>query len=99
MIPAGNIRDWRGENVVDPEVVSRLVQRPRQDPLQSLTGREREVLALLAQGHSNSAIAAQLHLSDKTVEGHVAATFTKLGLRPQPHQNRRVLAVLRYLQA
>jgi DNA-binding NarL/FixJ family response regulator len=77
-------RIHRGENVVDPEVVSRLVQRPRQDPLQSLTSREREVLALLAQGHSNSAIAAQLHLSDKTVEGHVAATFTKLGCHRSP---------------
>lgn len=88
----------RGESVVDPELVSRLVQRPRADPLQSLTVREREVLALLAQGHSNRAIAAHLHVSDKTVEGHVAATFDKLGLPPQPHQNRRVLAVLRYLQ-
>jgi DNA-binding NarL/FixJ family response regulator len=92
-------RIGRGENVVDPEVVSRLVQRPRQDPLQRLSAREHEVLALLAQGSSNSAIAAHLHLSEKTVEGHVAATFDKLGLPPQPHQNRRVLAVLRYLQA
>lgn len=89
----------RGENVVDPEVVSLLVQRPRRDPLRSLTGREREVLALLAQGSSNSAIAAHLHLSEKTVEGHIAAVFDKLGLPPQPHQNRRVLAVLRYLQS
>lgn len=92
-------RIQRGDNVVDPEVVGRLVQRPRQDPLQRLSPREREVLALLAQGSSNSAIAAHLHLSEKTVEGHVAATFDKLGLPPQPHQNRRVLAVLRYLQA
>lgn len=91
-------RIQRGENVLDPEVVSRLVQRPRQDPLQSLSAREREVLALLAQGGSNSAIAARLRLSEKTVEGHVAAVFDKLGLPPQPHQNRRVLAVLHYLQ-
>jgi DNA-binding NarL/FixJ family response regulator len=88
-----------GQDVVDPDVVTRLVARPRQDPLAGLTAREHEVLELLAQGTSNRAIAQRLHLSEKTVEGHVAGTFDKLGLAPQPHQNRRVLAVLQYLQA
>jgi DNA-binding NarL/FixJ family response regulator len=92
-------RTARGESVVDPEVVARLVDRPPRDPLAELSGRERDVLRLLAQGRSNAAIAAALFLSDKTVEGHVARTFAKLGLLPQDDTNRRVLAVLRYLQA
>lgn len=88
----------RGGSVVDPEVVARIVRRTRPDPVDRLTDRERTVMGLIAQGWSNASIAHQLRLSEKTVEGHVASTFTKLDLLPQPDTNRRVLAVLRYLQ-
>lgn len=90
----------RGGTVIDPELVSRLVARRREDdPLGALTERGRAVLALMARGHSNTAIAADLHLAVKTVEAHVSAIFTKLGLTPGDREHRRVLAVLRFLRA
>jgi len=88
-----------GESVIDPEVVARLVARPRADgPLQTLTGRERDVLALMAEGRSNHAIAGQLWMSPKTVETHVGSIFSKLGLAPDAGDHRRVLAVLAFLR-
>jgi DNA-binding NarL/FixJ family response regulator len=90
----------RGETVIDPELVTRLVARRRErDPLQALTARERAVLALMAQGLSNAAVAGDLHLAVKTVEAHVTAIFTKLGLIPDDREHRRVLAVLTFLRA
>ena len=88
-----------GESVIDPQVAARLVARPRQDsPLQTLTERELAVLALMAEGRSNQAIAAQLFMSPKTVETHVGNMFAKLGLLPAAEDHRRVLAVLTYLR-
>jgi DNA-binding NarL/FixJ family response regulator len=88
-----------GECVVDPSIVARLMSRPREaDPLRRLTGREREVLALMAEGRSNSAIAEQLFLGAKTVEAHVRQILQKLHLEQSPDDHRRVLAVLQYLQ-
>ncbi|WP_425575012.1 response regulator transcription factor [Nocardioides panacisoli] len=88
-----------GEVVIDPELVARLVARPRRDdPVDRLTDRERRVLELMAQGLSNQALAEELHLSPKTVEGHVRNIFTKLDLHPDDRENRRVLAVLRFLR-
>jgi DNA-binding NarL/FixJ family response regulator len=88
-----------GESVIDSEVVARLVTRPRTDsPLATLTERELEVLALMAEGRSNQAIASQLYLSPKTVEAHVGNMFAKLGLAPAAQDHRRVLAVLTYLR-
>jgi DNA-binding NarL/FixJ family response regulator len=88
-----------GESVIDPEVVSRLVARPRRDsPLETLTERELAVLALMAEGRSNQAIAGQLYMSPKTVETHVGSLFAKLGLLPAAEDHRRVLAVLTYLR-
>jgi DNA-binding NarL/FixJ family response regulator len=88
------------ECVVDPTIVARLVARRRaQGPLDELTEREREVLALIAEGHSNGAISATLYLSPKTVEGHIRQIFLKLGLRDSPAHHRRVLAVLAFLRA
>jgi DNA-binding NarL/FixJ family response regulator len=90
----------RGETVIDPELVARLVARRRQrDPLDRLTDRERGVLALMAQGLSNAAIAQEMHLAVKTVEAHVTAIFTKLELAPDEREHRRVLAVLTFLRA
>jgi len=90
----------RGETVIDPELVARLVARRRErDPLDELTDRERAVLALMAQGLSNAAVAADLHMAIKTVEAHVTAIFTKLGLVQHEREHRRVLAVLRFLRA
>jgi DNA-binding NarL/FixJ family response regulator len=90
----------RGETVIDPELVARLVARRRErDPLDDLTDRERAVLALMAQGLSNAAVAADLHLAIKTVEAHVTAIFTKLGLVQHEREHRRVLAVLTFLRA
>jgi DNA-binding NarL/FixJ family response regulator len=89
-----------GECVVDPTIVARLVNRPAQDgPIAELTTREREVLALMAEGRSNHAIAQRLFLSPKTVEAHVTHIFTKLGLRDAADDHRRVLAVLTYLRS
>lgn len=87
-----------GGTVLDPEVVSQLlVRRRRDDPLRELTPREREVLSLMAEGRSNTAIARILVVSDGAVEKHVRNIFTKLQLPPDDEQHRRVLAVLAYL--
>lgn len=89
-----------GESVLDPEVAGRLVQpRKERDPLDELTPRESEVLALMAEGRSNRAISEQLFLSAKAVEGNVRNIFTKLGLEQAPDDHRRVLAVLTYLRS
>jgi DNA-binding NarL/FixJ family response regulator len=89
-----------GETVVDPQVVARLVNRSRDnEPLDRLTDREREVLALIAEGRSNKAICDKLFLSPKTVATHVNAIFTKLDLSVAAEDHRRVLAVLQYLRA
>jgi DNA-binding NarL/FixJ family response regulator len=89
-----------GQTVIDPELVTRLVARRREkDPLDALTQRERAVLALMAQGLSNAAVAADLHLAVKTVEAHVTSIFTKLRLAPHDREHRRVLAVLTFLRA
>ena len=90
------IRD--GECVVDPTIVSRLVRRG-DNALLELTDREREVLALMAQGHSNRGICTTLFLSPKTVETHIRQIFLKLGLRETPDYHCRVLAVLSFLRA
>ena len=89
-----------GESVVDPQVVSGLVDQPAKSAaLGALTDREQEVLALMAEGHSNQAIAAKLVLGSKTVETHVSRIFMKLGLEPATETQRRVLAVLAYLRS
>jgi DNA-binding NarL/FixJ family response regulator len=88
-----------GGTVLDPEVVGQLlVRRRRDDPLQALTPREREVLTLMAEGRSNSAIARTLVVSDGAVEKHVRNIFGKLQLPPDEEHHRRVLAVLTYLR-
>jgi DNA-binding NarL/FixJ family response regulator len=87
-----------GGSALDPEVVATLVGPRRQnDPLSRLTPREREVLALMAEGRANSGIAERLWLTDRTVETHVASIMAKLGLRESATENRRVLAVLTWL--
>jgi DNA-binding NarL/FixJ family response regulator len=90
-----------GGTVVDPEVVRQLVASSRRAKTldESLTPRENEVLRLMAEGRSNAAIASGLVVSEGAVEKHVASIFSKLGLRVSDTDNRRVLAVLRYLQA
>jgi serine/threonine-protein kinase len=89
-----------GECVVDPTIVSRLLGRPREEsPLDELTGREREVLGLMAEGHSNDGISKQLFLSPKTVETHVRHILLKLGIGSTSDYHRRVLAVLTYLRS
>ena len=93
-------RVGRGGSALDPQVVAQLVGRRRQDdPLGELTGREREVLELMAEGRSNQGIGKKLFLSPKTVETHIHRVFTKLGLEQAPEDHRRVLAVLAYLAA
>jgi DNA-binding NarL/FixJ family response regulator len=88
-----------GECVLDPTIVARLVGRAREEsPLDELTGREREVLSLMAEGHSNDAICRKLFLSPKTVETHVRHILLKLGIGETPDYHRRVLAVLAYLR-
>jgi DNA-binding NarL/FixJ family response regulator len=88
-----------GGSVIDPEVVGRLLGRSRgRSPLDELTPRERDILALMAEGRSNPAIAERLTLEVKTVEGHVRAIFSKLGLEPAAEDHRRVLAVLVWLR-
>jgi len=89
-----------GECVLDPTIVARLLQRRRPDsPLTQLTSREREILALMAEGRSNLAIATELSISERTVEAGCAQVFRKLNLEPSPDLNRRVLAVLTLLRA
>jgi DNA-binding NarL/FixJ family response regulator len=89
-----------GETVVDPTIVSRLVgRRRREDPLAELTAREREVLSLVAEGRSNRSIAGALFVTERTVEAHIKQIFMKLGLREEPSNHRRVLAVLAFLRA
>jgi DNA-binding NarL/FixJ family response regulator len=89
----------RGGSVIDPEVVAQLVGRRRaRVPLDDLTEREREVLALMAEGRSNQAICDRLFLAPKTVEAHIANIFSKLELLPAPDDHRRVLAVLAHLR-
>ena len=88
-----------GECVVDRAVVDELLARRRRlDPIEELTSREREVLALMAEGRSNQGICRALWLSPKTVETHVRGAFAKLGIEAAPEDNRRVLAVLTYLR-
>ncbi|MGP8302117.1 response regulator [Streptomyces inhibens] len=87
-----------GQAAFDPEVVRQLLTRTRRsDPLGTLTAREREVLAEMAQGHTNAAIAVRLHISQSAVEKHANAIFDKLDLIGTSGYSRRVLAVLRYL--
>jgi DNA-binding NarL/FixJ family response regulator len=89
-----------GGSALDPEVVSVLMGRARDDdPLEQLTPREREVLGLMAEGRSNAAIAEHLVVTDRAVEKHVTAIFGKLGLTASSEDHRRVLAVLRFLDA
>ena len=89
-----------GGTVLDPEVVSQILVRTRkQDGLSDLTAREREVLQLMAEGKSNSAIAGSLYLSAGAVEKHISSIFTKFGFMADTSENRRVLAVLRFLGA
>ncbi len=93
-------RVGRGGIVIDPGVVAQLVGRRRvKGPLDELTERERDVLALMAEGLSNIAIAERLFVTEKTVEAHIAAIFSKLELQPTTEAHRRVLAVLTYLRA
>jgi DNA-binding NarL/FixJ family response regulator len=89
-----------GETVVDPTIVARLMgRRRRHDPLEELTPREGEVLTLVAEGRSNKAIAAELFITERTVEAHVKQIFLKLGLAESPEDHRRVLAVLTFLRS
>lgn len=89
-----------GGTALDPEVVSQLLARSRQrDPLERLSPREREVLGLMAEGRTNTAIARQLVVSDGAVEKHISNIFTKLDLPPDEGDHRRVLAVLRWLES
>jgi len=88
------------ECVIDPTIVARLLRnRTGSGGLDELTPREHDVLALIAEGRSTKGICARLYLSDKTVEGHVAPIFQKLGIGESPHDHRRVLAVIAYLRA
>jgi DNA-binding NarL/FixJ family response regulator len=87
-----------GGSALDPEVVSQMLGRRRaEDPLDELTPREREVLALMAEGRTNQAIADALVISERAVEKHVTGIFSKLNLPPAPEDHRRVLAVLVFL--
>jgi len=89
----------RGGSVIDPEVVAQLVgRRTRPGLLDDLTEREREVLALMAEGRSNQAICDRISVAPKTVETHIASIFSKLELVPAPDDHRRVLAVLAHLR-
>ena len=89
-----------GGSALEPEVVSQLVGRARRDdPLEELTPREREVLELMAEGRSNNAIAEHMIVTERAVEKHVTSIFGKLGLAPAPEDHRRVLAVLAFLRA
>jgi DNA-binding NarL/FixJ family response regulator len=88
-----------GGTVMDPDVVAALITNRAADlPLQALTSREREVLSLMAEGRSNAAIAARMFVTEKAVSKHTANIFAKLGLEQSEEDNRRVLAVLAYLE-
>jgi DNA-binding NarL/FixJ family response regulator len=89
-----------GGTALDPDVVSQLLARhAREEPLQALTPREREVLGLMAEGRSNAAIAGKLFVTEKAISKHTNNIFAKLGLPPSEDDNRRVLAVIAYLNA
>jgi DNA-binding NarL/FixJ family response regulator len=88
-----------GGAVLDPEVVAGLFARRRRDPLRELTPRERDVLALMAEGRTNNAISKRLAVSDGAVEKHISSIFAKLDLAPSSDDHRRVLAVLAWLKA
>ena len=88
-----------GGTVMDPEVVAQLLARQGEQPLSALTAREREVLALMAEGRSNAAIAARLFVTEKAVSKHINSIFSKLQLPPSEDDNRRVLAVLAHLNS
>jgi DNA-binding NarL/FixJ family response regulator len=89
-----------GGTAIDPEVVSQLLARTRrQEPLNDLSPREREVLGLMAEGRTNAAIASELVITERAVEKHVKSIFQKLRMPPADTNHRRVLAVLRYLKA
>jgi DNA-binding NarL/FixJ family response regulator len=93
-------RIGEGECVIDPTIVSRLLRHRRNvGPLSALTEREREILELMAEGHSNTGICQRLFLSPKTVEGHVNNILRKLDIGATPSQHRRVIAVLTFLRA
>jgi DNA-binding NarL/FixJ family response regulator len=88
-----------GGSALDPDVVARLVDRKRkQGPLDVLTGKERQVLALIAEGRSNAGVAEELVVTVAAVERHITSIFDKLDLRPEAGQHRRVMAVLKYLE-
>jgi DNA-binding NarL/FixJ family response regulator len=92
-------RIGRGETVIDPTLVAGLLgRRVRQDPLDRLSARERDVLTLIAEGRSNAGIADALTITEKTVEFHVSSIFAKLGLEGSVGEHRRVLAVLAFLR-
>jgi DNA-binding NarL/FixJ family response regulator len=88
-----------GGTVLDPEVVAQLMARRRRDPVDRLTPREQEVLALMAEGRSNTGIAGALRVSHSAVEKYIGSIFTKLDLPPTATEHRRVLAVLAYLRS
>jgi DNA-binding NarL/FixJ family response regulator len=93
-------RVGEGGSALDPEVVSRLLGRQRRDdPLEAISPREREVLQLMAEGRSNHAIAEQLVITERAVEKHVTSIFSKLDLTPAAEDHRRVLAVLAYIES
>jgi DNA-binding NarL/FixJ family response regulator len=93
-------RVGQGGSALDPEVVAQLLgRRRRDDPLDALTTREREVLELMAEGRSNAAVAEHMVVTERAVEKHVTSIFGKLGLVPAAEDHRRVLAVLTYLRA
>jgi len=97
---AGAIREVAaGGSVVDPRVVEQLVAGARRaaDPMSTLTPRERDVLAQIAQGKSNAGVASALYLTERAVEKHINSLFAKLGLSAEPEVHRRVTAVLMYL--
>jgi DNA-binding NarL/FixJ family response regulator len=87
-----------GDTVIDPSIVSEVMRRRRSTPTMSLTDREREVLALVAEGLTNQAIAGRLFINERTVETHTTRIFTKLGLEQSPELHRRVMAVLVFLR-